>query len=73
MLNVYAVDVTTEWGLLICDKTVEKAIFEEVNFSKAEELDIISIKKFDRESHIKQYHACMNLWTPEISEILKAR
>ena len=57
--------------MLICDKMVKKLIFEEVNFSIEEELEIILIKIFDVESHIKGYHAYMNEWTPEISEILK--
>ena len=57
--------------MLICDKTAEKLIFEEVNFSIEEELDVILIKRLDVESHIKGYHVYMNEWTPEIGEILK--
>ena len=57
--------------MLICDKMVRKFIFEEVNFSIDEELEVILIKRFDVESHIKRYYAYMNEWTPEIGEILK--
>ena len=46
-------------------------ISEEVNFSIEEKLEIILIKRFDVQSHIKGYHAYMNAWTPEIGEILK--
>ena len=59
--------------MLICDKMTKKLIFEEVNFSIEEELEIILIKRFDVESHIKGYHAYMNEWTPETGEILKTR
>ena len=45
-------------------------IFEEVNFSIEDELEIILIKRFDIESHIKGYQAYIE-WTPEIVEILK--
>ena len=58
-------------NLLICDKMAKKLIFEEVNFSIEEELDIILIKRIDVEPHIKGYHAYMNEWTSEIGEILK--
>ena len=51
----------------------KKLIFEEVNFSIEEELEIILIKRFGVESHIKGYHAYMNKWTPKIGEILKTR
>ena len=46
-------------------------IYEEVNFSIEEELEIILVKRFDVESHIKGYPTYMNEWTPEIDEILK--
>ena len=58
-------------SLLIYDKMAKKLIFEEVNFSIEEELDIILIKRFDVEPHIKGYHGYMNEWTSEIGEILK--
>ena len=45
----------------------------EVNFSIEEELEIILIKRFDIESHIKGYHAYMNEWAPETGKILKTR
>ena len=60
MLNACAVNITTEWALLICDKTTKKLILEEVNFSIEEELEIVLIKRFELESHIKGYHAYMN-------------
>ena len=41
MLNVYEMDVTIEWALLICEKMVKKLIFEGVNFSIEAELEII--------------------------------
>ena len=60
MLNVCAVNIMTEWALLICDETAKKLIFEEVNFSIEEELEIILIKRFELEPHIKGYHAYIN-------------
>ena len=48
-------------------------IFEEVNCSIEEVLEIILTKRFNVESHIKGYHAYMNEWTPEVGEILKNR
>ena len=42
-----------------------------VNFSIKEEIEIISIKRFDVESYTKGYHAYMNEWTPEIGETLR--
>ena len=51
---LFAVDI--EWALLICHKMAKTLIFEEVNFSIEEELEIILIKGFDVESHIKGYH-----------------
>ena len=42
--------MTIERVLLIYDKMVKKLIFEEVNFSIEEELEIILIKSFDVES-----------------------
>ena len=59
-MKVYAVDITIEWVLLICDKMTKKLIFEEVKFLIEEELEIILIKRFDVESQIKGYHAYMN-------------
>ena len=59
--------------MLICDKMAKKLIFEEVNFSIEEELEIILIKRFDGESHIKGFDVYMNGWTPEIGETLKTR
>ena len=73
MLNGYAVGITIEWALLICDKMAKQLIFEEVNFLIEEELGIVLIKSFDVESHIKGYHANMNKWTPEIVEFHKTR
>ena len=55
--------------MLFCDKMAKTFIFEEVDFSIEEELEIILIK----DSHIRGYHAYMNAWTPEIGEILKTR
>ena len=43
-----------EWALFIFHKIAEKLIFEEVNFSVEEELEIILIKKFDVECRILQ-------------------
>ena len=43
-----------EWALFIFHKIAEKFIFEEVNFSVEEELEIILIKKFDVECRILQ-------------------
>ena len=40
-------------ALLICGKIAKKLIFEEVDFSIEDELEIILIEKFDVESHIK--------------------
>ena len=44
---------------------------KELIFSSEEELQIISIRRFDVESNIKEYHAYKNEWTPEIGEILE--
>ena len=47
---------------------------EDMNFSTEEDLPpILLIKEYDVESHIKGYHAYMNIWAPTIGEILKAR
>ena len=71
VLKVYAVDITIEWALFICDKMAKKLLFDEVNFSIKEEIEIISIERFDLESYTKGYHAYMNEWTPEIGETLR--
>ena len=71
MLNAYAADITIEWALLICDKVAKKLIFEEVNFSIEEELEIIFIIKFDVEFRVKRYQAYVNEWKPGIGDILK--
>ena len=51
----------------------KKLILEEVDFLTEEELEIIFIKWFDVESHIKGCQAYMNEWTPEIDKLVKNR
>lgn len=46
---------------------------EDMNFSIEEDLPILLIKEYDVKSHIKGYHAYMNIWEPTIGEVLKAR
>ena len=50
-----------------------KMILEEVNFSPEEELEIILIKRFDGEYHIKGWHAYINQWAQEVGKFLKTR
>ena len=64
-------DITIEWALFICDKMAKKLLFDEVNFSIKEEIEIISIKRFDVESYTKGYRAYMDACTPEIGETLR--
>ena len=45
---------------------------EDMNFSIEEDLPILLIKEYDVKSHIKGYHAYMNIWEPTIGEVLKA-
>ena len=71
VLKVYAVDITIEWALFIRDKMAKKLLFDEVNFSIKEEIEIISIKRFDVESYTKGYRAYMDECTPEIGETLR--
>ena len=42
---------------------------EDMNFSIEEDLPILLIKEYDVKSHIKVYHAYMNIWEPTIGEV----
>ena len=65
-VNGYAMctqSLMIEWALFIFHKIAEKFIFEEVNFSVEEELEIILIKKFDVECRILQQRiSWLNKW-----------
>ena len=52
---------------------VQKLIFKDVDFSIEEETEIVLIKEFNVESHIKGYHAYMKKWEPKKDKTLTTR
>ena len=48
-------------------------IFEDVNFSIEEELEIVLIKGFNVESHMKGYYSILKEWSQKKEEILNTR